>query len=207
MDAPDEILARWTWRLARATRKLQDRRAGSDLPEAKRLLGALDELTRAPARGERGATRQRRARAADPRGGRPPRFRGGLHADRAAADRPNARAPRDDPGGRERAGGQPAAPKQHSRKVPAPARRKRKQKAEQQKAQQQKTEKDKAPGGRGREEKPKKSEKPKPSAEPAARSPSARPAPVRLRPLLLLLGPASLVLAQEARQLGGEGIS
>src|SRR4051794_20336326 len=41
VDAPEEILARWTWRLARATRKLQDRRAGSDLPEAKRLLGAL----------------------------------------------------------------------------------------------------------------------------------------------------------------------
>jgi superfamily II DNA or RNA helicase len=41
VDAPDEVLARWTWRLARATRKLQDRRASSELPEAKRLLGAL----------------------------------------------------------------------------------------------------------------------------------------------------------------------
>ena len=40
-QAPEDILARWTWRLARATRKLQDRRAGADLPEAKRLLGAL----------------------------------------------------------------------------------------------------------------------------------------------------------------------
>jgi len=40
-DAPDQILARWTWRLARATRKAQDRRASSDYPEAKRLLGAL----------------------------------------------------------------------------------------------------------------------------------------------------------------------
>ena len=28
VDAPEEILSRWTWRLARATRKLQDRRAG-----------------------------------------------------------------------------------------------------------------------------------------------------------------------------------
>jgi hypothetical protein len=37
VDAPEDILSRWTWRLARATRKLQDRRAGSDLPEAKRL--------------------------------------------------------------------------------------------------------------------------------------------------------------------------
>jgi ribonuclease E len=40
-DAPDQILARWTWRLARATRKVQDRRASADYPEAKRLLGAL----------------------------------------------------------------------------------------------------------------------------------------------------------------------
>jgi ribonuclease E len=41
VEAPEDIVARWTWRLARATRKLQDRRASSDLPEAKRLLGAL----------------------------------------------------------------------------------------------------------------------------------------------------------------------
>ena len=41
VDAPPDIIARWTWRLARATRKLQDRRASSELPEAKRLLGAL----------------------------------------------------------------------------------------------------------------------------------------------------------------------
>jgi ribonuclease E len=41
VDAPPDIVARWTWRLARATRKIQDRRASVDLPEAKRLLGAL----------------------------------------------------------------------------------------------------------------------------------------------------------------------
>ncbi len=41
VDAPVDIAARWTWRLARATRKIQDRRASADLPEAKRLLGAL----------------------------------------------------------------------------------------------------------------------------------------------------------------------
>jgi ribonuclease E len=41
VDAPDQILARWTWRLARASRKVQDRRASSEFPEAKRLLGAL----------------------------------------------------------------------------------------------------------------------------------------------------------------------
>jgi ribonuclease E len=38
--APDQILARWTWKLARATRKTQDRRASQEFPEAKRLLGA-----------------------------------------------------------------------------------------------------------------------------------------------------------------------
>ena len=41
VDAPDQIIARWTWRLARATRKVQDRRASAEFPEAKRLLGAL----------------------------------------------------------------------------------------------------------------------------------------------------------------------
>ncbi len=40
-DAPEDIMSRWTWKLARATRKLQDRRASADLPDAKRLLGAL----------------------------------------------------------------------------------------------------------------------------------------------------------------------
>ena len=40
-DAPEQILWRWTWKLARATRKIQDRRASAEYPEAKRLLGAL----------------------------------------------------------------------------------------------------------------------------------------------------------------------
>src|SRR5579862_3943051 len=40
-DAPEQILARWTWRLARATRKVQDRRASGEYPDGKRLLGAL----------------------------------------------------------------------------------------------------------------------------------------------------------------------
>jgi hypothetical protein len=39
--APEQILARWTWRMARSTRKAQDRRASAEFPEAKRLLGAL----------------------------------------------------------------------------------------------------------------------------------------------------------------------
>ena len=39
--APDQILEHWTWKLAKVTRKLQDRRASADFPEAKRLLGAV----------------------------------------------------------------------------------------------------------------------------------------------------------------------
>ena len=41
VEAPEDIIARWTWQLARATRKTQDRRASAELPDAKRLLGAL----------------------------------------------------------------------------------------------------------------------------------------------------------------------
>jgi ribonuclease E len=40
-DAPEQILERWTWKLARATRKAQDRKVSAEFPEAKRLLGAL----------------------------------------------------------------------------------------------------------------------------------------------------------------------
>src|SRR6478672_5066250 len=40
-DAPDQILARWTWRLSHAVRKQLDRRASAEFPEAKRLLGAV----------------------------------------------------------------------------------------------------------------------------------------------------------------------
>jgi superfamily II DNA or RNA helicase len=40
-DAPDPILARWTWRLSRAVRKQLDRKASQEYPDAKRLLGAL----------------------------------------------------------------------------------------------------------------------------------------------------------------------
>jgi len=38
---PEQILARWTWKLARAVRKTLDRKASQEFPEAKRLLGAL----------------------------------------------------------------------------------------------------------------------------------------------------------------------
>ena len=39
--APEQILVRWLWRLARASRKAQDRKASADFPDAKRLLGAV----------------------------------------------------------------------------------------------------------------------------------------------------------------------
>ena len=39
-DAPDQILARWTWRLSHAVRKQLDRKASQEYPDAKRLLGA-----------------------------------------------------------------------------------------------------------------------------------------------------------------------
>jgi hypothetical protein len=40
-DAPEQILARWTWRLARAVRKTLDRKASQEYQDGKRLLGAL----------------------------------------------------------------------------------------------------------------------------------------------------------------------
>ncbi|HEY3185787.1 MAG TPA: DEAD/DEAH box helicase family protein [Gaiellaceae bacterium] len=40
-NVPEQILARWTWRLARAVRKTLDRKASQEFPDAKRLLGAL----------------------------------------------------------------------------------------------------------------------------------------------------------------------
>src|SRR5690242_4922557 len=43
VDAPEQILARWTWRLARATRKVQDRRASGEFPAAKLVNAALEQ--------------------------------------------------------------------------------------------------------------------------------------------------------------------
>ena len=40
-DAPEQILARWTWKLARSTRKARTAASSAEFPEAKRLLGAL----------------------------------------------------------------------------------------------------------------------------------------------------------------------
>jgi hypothetical protein len=41
IDVPEDILSRWTWKLARTARKVQDRRASAEFAEAKRLLGTL----------------------------------------------------------------------------------------------------------------------------------------------------------------------
>ena len=41
VDVPEDIFARWTWRLAKVTRKYQDRRASAEFPDAKKLLGTL----------------------------------------------------------------------------------------------------------------------------------------------------------------------
>ena len=117
-NAPDQILARWTWRLARATRKVQDRRASAEFPEAKRLLGAL-----ANSRGHRheenaARARQRRARAADRGRRRAPRLRRGLHAARDEADRGGAGAARHAAGGRVRARREPARAEGGPEQVP-----------------------------------------------------------------------------------------
>ncbi len=40
-NAPDQILARWTWRLSSAVRKVLDRKASQENADVKRLLGAL----------------------------------------------------------------------------------------------------------------------------------------------------------------------
>ena len=108
-DAPDQILARWTWKLARASRKAQDRRASAEFPEAKRLLGAL-----ANSRGHRheeNAARLVNTALEQPLPGRrgAPRLRGGLHAAREPAARRGAREARHDRGDRRRARREPAA--------------------------------------------------------------------------------------------------
>ena len=108
-DAPEQILARWTWKLARATRKAQDRRVSAEFPEAKRLLGRARQLARAPARGERGEARERRARAAARGRRRAARLGRRLHAARDEADRGRAREDRHALRGRLRARREPAA--------------------------------------------------------------------------------------------------
>ena len=81
-DAPDQILARWTWRLARAVRKTLDRKASQEYPDAQAAARRARELARPPARGERREARHRGARDAA-RGRRgAARLGRGLHAAR-----------------------------------------------------------------------------------------------------------------------------
>ena len=107
-NAPDQILARWTWKLARATRKVQDRRASAEFPEAKRLLGAV-----ANSRGHRhedNVAKLVQVARALPAGRRSGAARVGrrLHAAGERAARPGPRGSRADPGDRECAGREPA---------------------------------------------------------------------------------------------------
>src|SRR5512133_3899584 len=145
VDAPPDIVARWTWRLARATRKLQDRRASSELPEAKRLLGALTN-----SRGHR--HEENAARLVNVALEQPIHVAVALLAS-AEAYTPTAQQLIDRM--RERLGtiqevanalaDNLPAPKQHSGKSRR-RRRKRKQKAEQQKAEQAQKQKDDSAG-------------------------------------------------------------
>jgi ribonuclease E len=172
VDAPDEILERWTWRLARATRKLQDRRAGSDLPEAKRLLGALTN-----SRGHR--HEENAARLVNVALEQPIHVAVALLAS-AEAYTPTAQQLIDRM--RERLGtiqevanalaDNLPAPKQHSGKSRR-RRRKRKQKAEQQKTEQ--AQKQKSEAGQHKDE-PTAARRPK-AEKPKAEKPKAEPAP------------------------------
>jgi superfamily II DNA or RNA helicase len=170
VDAPDEVLARWTWRLARATRKLQDRRASSELPEAKRLLGALTN-----SRGHR--HEENAARLVNVALEQPLHVAVALLAS-AEAYTPTAQRLID--GMRERLGSiqevanaladNLPAPKQHSGKSRR-RRRKRKQQQQQQQQQQQSQEQQQQDGAQGQGKKPsqRRRRKPKaPQAEPEA---------------------------------------
>ena len=74
-DAPEQILARWTWRLARATRKVQDRRAecgvpgGEAAPRRARELSAATgtRRTRPSSSTRRSSSRSRSAPRCSPR--------------------------------------------------------------------------------------------------------------------------------------------
>jgi ribonuclease E len=163
VDAPPDIAARWTWRLARATRKLQDRRASSELPEAKRLLGALTN-----SRGHR--HEENAARLVNVALEQPLHVAVALLAS-AEAYTPTAQRLID--GMRERLGSSPEvanaladnlpAPKQHSGKSRR-RRRKRKQREQQQAQQGQKQDE---PQAQGKKQPQRRSGKPKQSPQTA----------------------------------------
>ena len=120
-DAPEQILARWTWRLARATRKAQDRAASAEYAEAKRLLGAL-----ANSRGHRheeNAARLVTAAREQPLhgGGRAARLGRGLHAALDEAPRRRPRGDRRRPGRGRGARGEPPRAEASSPRAPPEA--------------------------------------------------------------------------------------
>ena len=140
--APEQILARWTWKLARATRKIQDRRASQEFPEAKRLLGAvansrghrheenvgaLVKVARAlPLRGRRGAPRLRRGLYASRQRPSRPRPRGARARSRRSRPRspttcPRRRHPRASRAADARSGSRPARWSSNSSRRPAPS--------------------------------------------------------------------------------------
>ena len=123
-DAPEQILARWTWKLARAVRKTLDRKASQEYPDAQAAARRARQLARQPARGERGPARQGRARDAARGRSRAARHGRGLHAARDEAARRGARAARRDRGDRRRARRRPSGaedrPDPHA-PPPAPA--------------------------------------------------------------------------------------
>ena len=112
-DAPDQILARWTWRLARASRKAAGPPRERGVPGGEAAARRARQLPRSPPRGERGEARQRGARAAAARRRCAARLGRGLHAARDAADRGGARAARDDARGRSGARRESAAAEAH----------------------------------------------------------------------------------------------
>ena len=105
---PEQILARWTWRLARATRKALDRQGERRVSGGEAAARRARQLARPPARGERGQARRRGARAAAARRRCAARVGGRLHAARDEAARRGARGDRDGGGDRARARRGPA---------------------------------------------------------------------------------------------------
>ena len=202
-EAPDDIGSRWTWKLARATRKLQDRRASADLPDAKRLLGALTN-----SRGHR--HEENAARLVNVALEQPIHVGAALLAS-AEAYTPTAQRLIDGARERlgtieevaERAGRQPPAGEGAERQVPSPAtprrsarrkpRRRRRSPRPRDRATKAAREVERRPAARAQEE----------AAAGGTRRRQAR----ELGLLAFLLVPASLVLAQEPRQLSGEGVA
>ena len=108
-DAPEQILDRWTWKLARVDAQGAGPARERRVPGGEAAPGRARQLARPPARGERGEARERGARAAARSRRRPARLGGRLHAARDEADRRRPREDRHALRGRVRARGEPPA--------------------------------------------------------------------------------------------------